>query len=544
MSKMSTRLIQPWELWANPVFLRYCRSRLRGKHFLPWALVVLIATLFIVFLLYTISQRTSHYDWGDGARLALVPLVILQMLLLMFLGTGAVAAGIARESIDGMMDYQRLTPLSPLSKIVGYLFGLPVREYVLASIPLPFVIYCAHRSGILLEDGLRFYSVFLASVVLYHLTALVAGSVVKQKFLAGRLSQFLVVLLYLVLPRFAVFGFVFLVHLTVLPALSELALPFLEHYGAAQWFSEFGGKVLWFRWEFSPTLFSLLIQLALIGVLVVILARKWRDPDCHAVGHGFAVALLGGILALVLGNAFPLIADGSFFQGGRRVFPMPSGGLEREVFGWIVMTVFGLAFFATVLVFLSLIVPTRHQSLRGFRRAAKLGQSRVPVLSDEATSLGFALCLILLGWVGWYLFSQAIFRAATFDEVRMSSWHGLLQALAFCLPLMCFQLLIEVRGWRGGLIWLLLFWVVPPLAAIIMLATGRLLDPSTYMASISGPVMIVYTMAQALMESHPPGRPIVVRQALGFAIGLHMIALPILFVQWRRCRREWRESIR
>lgn len=150
------RPVQAWELWANPILKRYCRSRLRKKHLIPWSLIVFIVTLFIVFLLFTISQRVGSLSWTEGARVAVVPLVILQMFLLMFLGTGAVAAGIARESIDGMIDYQRLTPMTPLAKILGYLFGLPIREYVLTGITMPFVIYCAYCGGIPLEPALKF----------------------------------------------------------------------------------------------------------------------------------------------------------------------------------------------------------------------------------------------------------------------------------------------------------------------------------------------------------------------------------------------------
>ena len=539
------RLVQAWELWANPIFRRYCRSRLRQKHLVPWALIVLIVTLFMVFLLYTVSQRSGQYDWEDGARIALVPLVILQMLLLMFLGTGAVAAGIARESIDGMIDYQRLTPLSPLAKIVGYLFGLPVREYVLTLITLPFVLYCAYRGGIPFEAGLKFYSVFATAVVLYHLTALVAGSVVKKKFLAGRISQFLVVLLYLVLPRFAALGFIFLVHLTVLPAWSEQALPYLENFGVARVLSGFGAEVPWFKWDFSPTTFSLLVQLAVIGVFTVVLARKWRDPDCHTIGHGFAVVVYGALLALILGNALPLIADGSFFQGARQMMDLSSSDTERRVFGWVVMTLVGLSFFAGVLLCIHLIVPTRHEALRGFRRAAKLQRARVSPFSDDSSSLGFALLLILFGWCAWSWFSNGILDSSPFEDVGVARGIGLItQGLAFCLPLLAFQLLLETRGWRSGLLWALFLWVVPPLVGIIMVATGRLEALGTYTASLSGPVLVVYTMVRAAMGVHAPDRDsLPVEEALWIGLAFYALALPYLAAQWRRYRKRLLDSV-
>ena len=77
-----------------------------------------------------------------AARDAFYPILFFQMVILLFMGTGSVAGGISRESADGMIDYQRLTPMTPLAKIVGYLFGLPVREYVLFAVTLPFTIFC------------------------------------------------------------------------------------------------------------------------------------------------------------------------------------------------------------------------------------------------------------------------------------------------------------------------------------------------------------------------------------------------------------------
>ena len=528
------RPVLAWEIWANPVLKRYCRSRLRKKHLIPWALIVLIATLFIVFLLYTVTQRTSHYDWSDGARLALVPLVILQM----FLGTGAVAAGIARESIDGMVDYQRLTPMTPLAKIVGYLFGLPVREYVLTAITLPFVVYCAYRGGIPLEPAFKFYSVFLCAVVLYHLTGLVAGSVVKRKFLAGRTAQFLIILLYLVLPRFAALGLIFLVYLTVLPAWSEQALPFVGSDRMDRILPGVGGHVPWFNWEFSPTAFSLIIQGALIVVLIVILARKWRDPEAHIFGHEFSIVVFAGVLALVLGNALPLIADGSFFRAGKTMMRRAPQGFQDEPYGWITIGLIGLTIFFTIFLFMQLIVPTRHEALRGFRRAVKLGKSRVASFSDDHSSLGFVIALLGIGAFGWTLFSGSIFAAEPFDDVKVSRWQWIAQCLGLCLPLLAFQLVLEWRGWRAALLLILFLWVVPPLVAIIMAASGRLETLSIFTASVSGPLLPIYSVLQAAFEAHPPPHNIGprVQRAFWFAITLYAIALPFLYAGWRKYR--------
>ena len=126
--------------------------------------------------------------------------------------------------------------------------------------------------------------------------------------------------------------------------------------------------------------------------------------------------------------------------------------------------------------------------------------------SDDNSSLGFVLVLLALGWFGWALFSQSIFDSPPFRFVTVSSWQWLIQGLALALPLLAFQLVIEWRGWRTGLILALFLWVVPPLAAIILGASGRMETVAIYIACLSGPLMPVYAIVQPAMEAHRPGR--------------------------------------
>ena len=114
----------------------------------------------------------------------------------MFLGTGRIASVTAEEKETGLLDYQRMTPMSPPAKILGYLFGLPAREYFMFFLTLPFLLHCAVVGEIPLLNLLHLYAVFFSSVILYHLTAHVIGMVVSKPRVASWVARISVLGLY------------------------------------------------------------------------------------------------------------------------------------------------------------------------------------------------------------------------------------------------------------------------------------------------------------------------------------------------------------
>ena len=125
----------------NPLIIRGIRERLRTKNLIASGLfsLILCSSLYLAAFLdgMQVYIPANESDSGmselisipeNGAREAFTILLILQGFYLMFLGTGRVASVTAEEKECGLLDYQRMTPMSPLSKIIGYAIGLPARE--------------------------------------------------------------------------------------------------------------------------------------------------------------------------------------------------------------------------------------------------------------------------------------------------------------------------------------------------------------------------------------------------------------------------------
>ncbi|HLF09636.1 MAG TPA: hypothetical protein VJA26_00345, partial [Gammaproteobacteria bacterium] len=179
---MSAELLATFQIWRNPAFLRFWRSRLRLRKAIFWYLLTLIITTFVVSIIY-IGRTNAFTPPQNAARGLWIPLLIIQGLILMVKGTGSVSAGLIQDKIDETLDYQRLTPVTPIRNLVGYLFGLPVLEYVMFALTLPHLIFIVVVGRIPFGTLLSVYLAFFVCAILYHTTAIAAGMVMRRWFL-------------------------------------------------------------------------------------------------------------------------------------------------------------------------------------------------------------------------------------------------------------------------------------------------------------------------------------------------------------------------
>ena len=481
----------------NPLILRGIRERLRFKHLIAAGLFSLIITCTVYFTAYlneanggwNFNPQTGQMEQDEpspvkGARHAFTFLLSLQGFFLMFLGTGRVAAISAEEKESGLMDYQRMTPMNPFSKILGYLFGLPAREYYMFALTIPFLLHCIIVGELDFENILHLYFVFFSSVVLYHLTAHVIGLVVPKPRAASWVSRIVVLGLYVFLPAFGQAGISFLSFLTILPTYFGKILPDLismENPKYHRWEDEmidFWQNVPFFATEIPPSLFTLIMQGLILAALLITAYRKWRNESLPAFSKISGIIIFAVFQFLLLGSLWPFFSEGQ-----------ASGLLGESIAldyspAWpyliaVQSVFFGLSFLG-ILTLINTCCPNQHLHLKGTQRANRLGLSSIPLSADESRGTWFVLVLsAMVCSVHAILLDQAVESNLFFKSRGYAlQWNIQLDYGAYFFPgllvIVCALYLQAARelwfslGFWGfvGLLW------ITPLLASLVLAVG------------------------------------------------------------------------
>ena len=184
-----------FNLWDNPVFHRFRRSQLRSRKAIFWYLAILIITTFVIMVTYLSQTNFINQSAEAAARRLWAPLLVIQGLTLLLKGTGRTASGLVQDKLDQTLDYQRLTPVSPLRNVIGYLFGLPILEYTMFALTLPHLAFIVIKGNIPLGTVFSVYLIFFTCAIFYHMTAIAVGMVMKRWIWGYLLSIFSVAFL-------------------------------------------------------------------------------------------------------------------------------------------------------------------------------------------------------------------------------------------------------------------------------------------------------------------------------------------------------------
>ncbi|MBL9132155.1 MAG: hypothetical protein JNG86_13210 [Verrucomicrobiaceae bacterium] len=536
-----------WKIWANPILRRYARARLRPQAWFSIVLLTLLIAGFIFFAARTPSMHRGNMLVVDAERVAIFPLMVLQALILFFLGTGQVAGGITGEADEGVLDYQRLTPMSPLAKVLGYWLGLPVREWVMFAVTLPFSAWCFWRGQVPFEAWASVYAVFITSALLYHLTGFTAGMVVKNRRWAFLMSMGVILVLYTIMPQVSRFGLLFFEYLTIWPVLDEYTHHFIPRDAGhiVKLAAGLMPKANFYGLEFREIVFTLFCQAGLLLTMLTMVWRRWRRVESHLLGKVWAVLVFLWMQVLLLGNGLPMIEGGSLFPSRAfaarfRQLKLPDPSLGE---GIIIASLYGVVTVLVLLVLAFIITPTLDTQWRGLRRARKLALPHVPRAGDSAGSAPFLIAMIVPGALVWFQFAQAIMTSHWFPGHTLPAWGVAVCALTLVNALLPFQAVYE--GWGGKPLFLvaLFLGIVPPMVGFILGEASDALWPFAVWLGGASPLMGP-AMAPMVLVPDPDLPMSVARsvpRAFGFWQGLLLLATVWLQLRLHAIKRQRRD---
>lgn len=525
-----------WKIWVNPIVRRYARSRLRPTGFGVSLLLVVLISGFVFFVSRAGSGRVME-DAQDVARVALLPLLMIQGIILFGLGTGQVAGAMTGEADEGVLEYQRLAPMTPLAKVLGYLFGLPIREWALFAASLPFTLISLIEGEVPLHYALQLYAVFVMAAVLYHLTGLLTGTVMKNRRWAFLSSMGMVLLLYTIIPQAAKFGLVYFKYLTIYPVVEEVMPHFTpRRFGAAiDVYQMMVPQAKFFGLNLPQFVVTLVSQAVLCFAMIVMIWRHWRKAESHLLGKLGAVGLFTWLQIVLLGNALPLIDGGDIFPSrelrrrfGRILNPQAEFWKPEIEEALIMVGLFGVVTMLFLWWMTLIITPSKDTQIRGWRRARKFGNAKLPLLSDPSTSVPWVVVMAGIGTTGWYLFASAILNSRWYPGQELSLLTLPAMAIVILTGGLGLQGLLEARSRKTAGLALIVVGVIPVMLAIIMGVSGDLISPAVWMAGICPVSWPVYGAGLFVPDS---GMPRDVARALPNAF-LFWQGVAVLVVGW------------
>ncbi|MDG3006504.1 hypothetical protein [Paludisphaera mucosa] len=450
----------------NPIFVKHVRSRLRSQALASSIAVTVLICLCIMYGTYL----SGVFGSGDG----FTALLVLQFILLGVMGSTQVGASVGNARASGILDFHRVSPQSPLELACGFLFGAPVREYLLAALTIPFMIFCIWMGTLDFRALLQAEILMLFTAWTLHAISLLGGLAMKGAVTGQNALGFTVVIgVFVVGPLFGSFRYLNgLLNGEVHMDFFRLSLPWLA--------------------------FVLLHLIAVLFFFMLAATRKMGSERLHGLTKPQAMAAMATIGLLAVGGMTNWSGDGTI-----------------HLIGLYILTVAGL-------LLVGLTTPTLAEYDKGLRRTRKLGIPRLSAWSDAAPNRPTvaAICGILLvagtllgfGVVDGSMRSgvptAAGFPMAVADGVlivayfglsyqyfllrfgrRSSNFFGLFLFVAWALPLVLGVITIVSIGPRMGDSRPAMIFSATPIVGIAA-ATGVFQNEAG-----SGPVMVTITLA-------------------------------------------------
>jgi len=409
----------------NPILVKHVRSRLRKQPLAVAIVVVLVFCLCIVWAGYQLQTFATGQAFGL--------LFALQTIILVVMGATQVGSAVGAARASGILDFHRVSPLTPNELTLGFFFGAPIREYVLFACTLPFSLLCLAFGTPTLHGFVQLMVLLIAAAWVFHGLALLNALLAKAR----------------ANPR----GVVGLVIFVVL----------------------FGGNLL----------FGLRRSAALV------------DMDLRLTFYGMSLPWLAVVLLHISAVLFFVFLAGRRKMGSERIHPLSKiqaiaaqatlafllvGTIWRrdEYAALEIVTLYLLVITAVLLILM--VTPNRAEYDKGLWRARKGGKSHLGWWDDLSLNRVFLaiICVIVLAtatliWNGDMGQQASTIMPVPTGSLPLAIAAGVLVVAYFGLAHQYFALRFGARGKIYFGLFLFLAWIFPLLAGSILgMASGPL----------------------------------------------------------------------
>ena len=216
---------------------------------------------------------------STGTRPAPWParIVAIQVVLLAVMGAAQVNASVNGARASGILDFHRVSPLTPTELTLGFFFGAPIREYVLFAATLPFTVLCMAFGVPSFRGFLQLMIIIVTSAWTIHGVMILNGLISRAKNPSGGVVGVVV---------FLVFFFAYI----VMGAQYSVNVVENDHR-----LNFFGISLPWL-----PVV--LLYQLPTLFFLLLAATRKMESQRLHPLSRPQAIVAMLTFATLVLGG--------------------------------------------------------------------------------------------------------------------------------------------------------------------------------------------------------------------------------------------------
>jgi hypothetical protein len=417
------------DLLDNPILVKHVRSRLRVQPLVTSIVVVQVLCLCIAWSGFQLDS------FATGGAFGL--LYSLQAIILVIMGANQAATAVGGARASGILDFHRVSPVSPPAMTLGFFFGAPIREYVLFASTLPFSALCLAFGTPSVHGFVQLMIVLLGAAWLFQglavLNALLSRLRTSSRGVVG------VIVFVLIFGSYGWMGL-----------------------GRSAALVDYGWRLTFFGIS-VPWLAVVLIYLsAILFFIYLACVRRMTSDRIHPLTKSQGIAAIATLAVLVLG--------GIWKQG------------EFELLNVIALYVM----VAFAIVMLAMVTPTSAEYSKGLWRALKQGRKHLPPWDDLALNrvfLAIACGIVLVAaTIAWRASPVADPAAARpfMSLFPLAIATGVLVVAYFGLALQFFLIRFGSRGPMYFGLFLFLAWILPVVAGTIgLMAAMRMNDAST-----------------------------------------------------------------